>query len=80
MPNILKEEDLDLLFVEIVTDKDFEEQKTEGETFESKDGLKHPQEKESYQPIVVISVGLNQKKINDSLVQALFKRSRHISI
>ena len=44
IPNILNEEDIDLVIEEIVNNKDFEKSDTEIETYESIEDLKFPQE------------------------------------
>ena len=44
IPNILKEEDIDVVIDEIVGNKDFNKSDTEIETYESKEELKFPQE------------------------------------
>ena len=44
IPKFLNGEDIDLIIDEIVNDEDFEISDTEIETYESKEGLKHPQE------------------------------------
>ena len=76
-PNILKEEDLDLLIKEVINNKDFEKSDIEIETFEGIEELKYPQEYNSDQSIVIILDDLNQKEIEDIRVQARFKASRH---
>ena len=75
IPNILKEEDIDVVFEEIVNNKDFEKSKTEIETFDNIEELKFPQEYENKS--ILILDDLNQKEMDESRVQAMFKRSRH---
>ena len=73
--NFLNEEDIDVVFEEIVNNKDFEKSDTEIETFENIDELKSPQEYEDGG--IIILDDLNEKEMNDPRVQAMFKRSRH---
>ena len=73
--NILNEEDIDIVIEEIVKNKDFEKSVTEIETFDNIEELKFPQEYENNS--IIILDDLNQKEMDDSRVQAMFKRSRH---
>ena len=75
IPNILNEEDIDIVIEEIVNNKDFEKSNTERETYESIEDLKFPQEYKNNS--IVILDDLNQKEMDDPRVQAIFKRSRH---
>ena len=75
IPNILNEEDIDVVIEEIVNNKDFQKSDIEIETFESIEDLKFPQEYEN--KIIIILDYLNQKEMDDPRVQAMFKRSRH---
>ena len=75
IPNILNEGDIDIVIEEIVNNKDFEKSDTEIETFESIEEVKFPQEFENNSLIILDD--LNQKEMNDSRDQAMFKRSRH---
>ena len=75
IPNILNEEDIDIVIEEIVNNKDFEKSDTEIETYESIEGLKFPQEHENIS--IIILDDLNEKEMNDPRVQAMLKRSRH---
>ena len=75
IPNILNEEDIDIVIEEIVNNKDFEKSNTEIETYESIEELKFPQE--YIDGGIIILDDLNEKEMNDSRVQAMFKRSRH---
>ena len=75
IPNILNEEDLDIVIEEIVNNEDFEKSNTEIETYESIEDLKFPQEYENNS--IIILDDLNQKEMDDPRVQAMFKRSRH---
>ena len=74
IPNILNEEDIDIVFEEIVKNKDFEKSVTEIETFDNIEELKFPQEYENNS--IIILDDLNEKKINNDKIQAMFKRGR----
>ena len=75
IPNILNEEDIDIVIEEVINSKDFQKSNTEIETYESIEDLKFPQEYENNS--IIILDDLNQKKMDDPRVQAKFKRSRH---
>ena len=75
IPNILNEEDIDVVIEELVNKKNFEKSDTEIQTYESIEELKFPQEYENNS--IIILDDLNQKEMDDPRVQALFKRSRH---
>ena len=75
IPNNLNEEDIDIVIEEIINNKDFEKSNTEIETYGSIEELKFRQEYEDGGIIVLDD--LNEKEMNDTRVQALFKRSRH---
>ena len=75
IPNILNEEDIDLVSLEIVDNKDFEKSNTEIETFDNLEEPKYPQEYENN--IIIILDDLNEKEINNDKIQAMFKRGRH---
>ena len=75
IPNILNEEDLDILIEEIVNNKDFEKSDIEIETFDNIEELKFPQDYENN--IIIILDDLNQNEINNDKIQAMFKRGRH---
>ena len=75
IPNILNEEDIDVVIEELVKNKDFEKSDTEIQTYESIEELKFPQEYENNS--IIILDDLNQKEMDDPRVQAMFKRSRH---
>ena len=75
IPNILNEEDIDIVIEQIVNNKDFKKSDTEIETFESIEDLKFPQDYENNS--IIILDDLNQKEMDDPRVQAMFKRSRH---
>ena len=74
IPNILNEEDMDLIIEEVINNKDFEKSDTEIETYEQIE-LKFPQECDDGG--IIILDDLNEKELNDPRVQAKFKRSRH---
>ena len=75
IPNILNEEDIDVVTEELVNNKDFQKSNTELETYESVDESKFPQEYDDGGIIILDDV--NEKEMNDPRVQAMFKRSRH---
>ena len=77
IPNILKEEDIDVVNEEIVSNEDFQKSDTEIETYESIEELKFPQEYDDGGNIK--KDDLKEKEMNDPRVQAMFKRSRHNS-
>ena len=72
IPNILNEEDFDVVIEEIVNNKDFEYSNFEIETYESIEVLKFPQEYENN--TIIVSDDINQ---NNPRVQAMRKQSRH---
>ena len=78
IPNILNDEDIDIVIEEIVNNKDFEKSTIEIETYESIEQLKFPQEYDDGG--IIILDDLNEKEMNDPRVQAMFKRSRHNNI
>ena len=75
IPNILNEEDIDIVIEELIKKKDFQKSDTEIETFDNIEELKFPQEYENNS--IIILDDLNQKEMDDPRVQAMFKRSRH---
>ena len=75
IPNILNEEDIDIVIEELVNNKDFEKSNTEIETFDNREELNIPQEYENNS--IFILDDFNQKEMDDPRVQAMFKRSRH---
>ena len=75
IPNILNEEDIDIVIEEIVNKKDFEKSITEIETFDNIEELKYPQDYENNS--IIILDDLNEKEINNDKIQAMFKRGRH---
>ena len=74
IPNILNEADIDVVIEEIVNNKDFQKSDFEIETFDNIEELKFPQEFENNS--IIILDDLNHKEMDDSRVQAMFKRSR----
>ena len=75
IPNILKEDGIDVVIEEIVSNKDFEKSDIEIETYESIEKLKFPQDYDDGG--VIILDDLNEKEMNDLRVQAMFTSSRH---
>ena len=75
IPEILNKEDIDVVIDEIVNNKDFEKSETEIKTYESIEELKFPQDYGDGGNIILND--LNEKEMNDAIVQARFKRSRH---
>ena len=75
IPNILNENDIDIVIEEIVNNKDFQKSDTEIETFVNIEDLKYPQGYENNS--IIILDDLNQKEMDDPRVQAMIKRSRH---
>ena len=75
IPNILNEEDIDIVIEEITNNEDFEKSNIEIETFDNIEDLKFPQDYENNS--IIILDDLNQKEMDDPRVQAMFKRSRH---
>ena len=74
IPNILNEEDIDVVIDEIVNNKDFQKSDTEIETYDNVEKLKYAQEYENNS--IIILDDLNEKEMKDPKVQAMFKRSR----
>ena len=77
IPNVSIEEDLDPTNDEKVIHKGFEKSETEIESYNPIVELKYPQEYVANFPIVFIVNGLNEKQINGSRVQFLFKLFSH---
>ena len=75
IPNILNDEDIDIVIEEVINNKDFQKSDIEIETFDNIEELKYPQEYEKNS--IIILDDLNQKEMDDPRVQAMFKRSRH---
>ena len=74
IPNILNEEDIDMVIEELINNKDFQKSDVELERFGSIEDLKYPQEYENNS--IIILDDLNQKEMDDPRVQAMFKRPR----
>ena len=75
IPNILNEEDIDIVIEEIVNNKDFEKSDTGIETYERIEKIKFPQ---NYNDDgISILDDLNEEEMKNPRVQAMFKRSRH---
>ena len=75
IPNILKEEDIDIVPEEIVNNKDFEKSDTDIETYESIEELRYPQEYEKSSNIILDD--LNEKETSNVKIQAMSKPGRH---
>ena len=75
IPDIVNEADIDIVFEDIVNNKDFEKSEIEMETYESIEELKFPQEYENNS--IIILDDLNEKQITNDKIQAMFKRGRH---
>ena len=75
IPNIINEEDIDIVIDELVNNKDFQKSDCEIETFDNIEDLKFPQEYE-HNSIIILD-DLNQKEMDDPRVQARFRRSTH---
>ena len=75
IPNILNENDIDIVIEKICNNEDFQKSDIEIETFDKIEELKFPQENENNS--IIILDDLNQKEMDDPRVQAMFKRSRH---
>ena len=78
IPNILNEENIDIVVEEIVKNKNFEKSDFEIETYESIEEIKLPQEFDVGGIITLDD--LNENEMNDPRVQAMFKRSKHITL
>ena len=75
IPNILNEEDIDIVIDEITNNKDFEKSDIEIETYDNIEELKFPQGYENNS--IIILDDLKEKEINNDKIQAMFKRGRH---
>ena len=75
IPNILNEEDIDIVIDEIVHYEDSEESDTEIETYESIEELEIPRNYDDAG--IIILDDLNEREMNDPRVQAMFKQYRH---
>ena len=78
IPNILNEDDVDVVINEIVNDKDFDKSDTEIETYECIEELNYPQDYDDGG--IIILDDFNEKEMNDHRIQAMFKRSRRNNI
>ena len=78
IPNILNEDDIDIVIKEVINNKVFQKSDTEIETFDNIEELRYPQQYENNS--IIILDDLNEKEINDDKIQAMFKRSRHNNI
>ena len=74
IPNIVNEEDIDIVIDQVVNTKDFEKTDTEIETFDNIEQLKYAQEYENNS--IIILDDLNEKEIENDKIQAMFKRGR----
>ena len=75
IPNILNEEDIDILIDKLLNNKVFKKSDNEIETFDNIEELKFPQEYEDNS--IIILDDLNEKENNHEKIQAMFKRGRH---
>ena len=75
IPNILNEEDIEIVIKEIVNDKNFEKSNTEIETFDNIEELRYPQEYENNS--IIILDDSNEKEIINDKIQAMSKRGHH---
>ena len=75
IPNILNENDIDIVIEELINDKYFQKSDIGLEAFNNIENLKYPQEYENNS--IIILDDLNQKEMDDPRLQAMFKRSRH---
>ena len=73
MPNILNQEDINLVIEQIVNDEDCQKSDTEMDTHESIDELKNPQHY-GYGGILIAD-DLNEKQMVDTRVQLMLERS-----
>ena len=78
IPNILNEQDIDVVIEEVINNEDFQKSDIEIETYESIEELKYPQQYDDGG--IIILDDLNEKEMNDPRVQAMFKRSRHVNL
>ena len=75
IPNILSEEDIDIVFEDVISNKNFQKSDIEKETFDIIEELKYPLDYENKG--IIILDDLNEKEINNDKIQAMFKRGRH---
>ena len=74
-PNVLNEEDIEIVIDELINNKVFENSDTEIETIDNLEEIKYPQEYENNS--IFILDDLSEKEINNDKIQAMFKRGRH---
>ena len=75
IPNILSENDIDIVIEEVINKKDFDKSNTDIENFDSKEKIKFPQEYENNS--IIILDDINEKEINNDKIQAMFERGCH---
>ena len=75
IPIILNREDIDPVIEELVKNKYFEKSDCEIEAFDSLEELKYSEDYENNS--INMLDDLNEKKINNDKIQAMFKRGRH---
>ena len=78
IPNILSDEDIDVVIDEKINNKDFQNYDIEIETIDSIKEIKFPQEYENIS--IIILDNLNEKQINNDKIRAIFKRRRHTNL
>ena len=76
--NLLNVEDIDIVIDELINNKVFQKSDTEMETFDPMEELKYPREYKNNS--IIILDDLNEKKINNDKIQAIFKRGRHSNL
>ena len=72
IPKILNEEDIDLIFEEIVSDGNFEKSKLRSGKYRSTEDFKNPQE---YDSGIFLLKDLKERRKSDPRIQATFERS-----
>ena len=70
IPNILNEEDIDIVIEEVINNKDFQKSDVEIETFDNIEELKYPQDYQNNS--IIILDDINQIEMDDPRVQAMF--------
>ena len=75
IPNILNEEDIDIVIDEIVNNKDFQNSDCEIDTYDNIKELKYPSHYENNS--IVTLDDLDEKEINNDKTQAKIKRGHH---
>ena len=78
IPNILNEEDIDVVIEEVANKKVFQKSDCEIETFDEIEDIKFPKDYENNS--IIILDDLNQKVLDDPRGQAMFERSRHTNL